>query len=300
MDGVAVRLGEKNVGDGHAVLVIADLGDNHDGSIDVAKRLVSAAARVGADAVKVSVRTPERFAPTVEYRQKLELSARDVDEIGRACAEHGLALIVSCFDGEALDRVRGVANVAAYEAPLTAIDDVVLVEKMKATDKPLFILADPSATRAAVRVADALGHDLLVAHASATFPCPVDQVNLKMIATLRERLPEHPIGYAGNEVGIAPTLAAVGLGASFVARKLTLDRCAIGPEHAASLEPNAFAELVMGVRDIERALGDGVARAREEEEITRETLRRVRNSDELPPAVNGAANELPARTGANA
>jgi N-acetylneuraminate synthase len=117
---------------------------------------------------------------------------------------------------------------------------------------------------------------LLIAHATSTYPCSNEELNLKMITTLREKYPEIPIGYSGHETGLAPTWAAVSLGASFVERHITLDRAMWGSDQAASVEPNGFNRLVRNIRDIEIALGDGIKRVYPSEMSARTKLRRVK------------------------
>src|SRR5262249_38215820 len=122
----------------------------------------------------------------------------------------------------------------------------------------------------------ALGRrDLLIAHATSSYPCPVGDLNLRMLGTLRQRYPECPIGYSGHETGLSPTWAAVALGASFVERHVTLDRAMWGSDQAASVEIGGFIRLVSNIRDIERAMGDGIKRIYTGELPQLERLRRV-------------------------
>ena len=117
--------------------------------------------------------------------------------------------------------------------------------------------------------------DLMIAHATSTYPCPVEELNLRMIETLGHWYPECPIGYSGHESGLATTLAAVALGATFVERHVTLDRAMWGTDHAGSVELGGLRRLVEQIRDIERALGDGIKRVYDSEVPIRKKLRRV-------------------------
>ena len=122
---------------------------------------------------------------------------------------------------------------------------------------------------------DALGtENLLIAHATSTYPCPIEELNLRMIQTLKAKF-DCPIGYSGHEVGLQTTYAAVTLGATFVERHITLDRAMWGSDQAASVEPWGFMRLVRDIRVIERALGDGIKRVYEGEQTSRQRLRRV-------------------------
>ena len=116
---------------------------------------------------------------------------------------------------------------------------------------------------------------LLIAHTNSTYPSPIDELNLRMITTLKALYPEVPIGYSGHEVGLATTWAAVALGATFVERHITLDRAMWGSDQAASVELSGLAKLVENIRDIEKALGDGVKRLYDGEIAARKKLRRT-------------------------
>jgi N-acetylneuraminate synthase len=117
--------------------------------------------------------------------------------------------------------------------------------------------------------------NLLIAHSTSAYPCTIAELNLRMVTTLKDRFPGVPIGYSGHEAGLAPTWAAVALGASFVERHVTLDRTMWGTDQAASVEVIGMHRLVRNIRDIERSLGDGVKRIYESEAGARKKLRRV-------------------------
>jgi N-acetylneuraminate synthase len=132
---------------------------------------------------------------------------------------------------------------------------------------------------------------LLLAHSESSYPCPVEQLNLRVIPTLQAVFPSIPIGYSGHETGLATTWAAVALGATHVERHITLDRAMWGSDQAASIELPGFVRLVQKIRDIEKALGDGVKRVSESELRALVKLRRVPGTSQEPElaAVNGAA-----------
>jgi N-acetylneuraminate synthase len=150
------------------------------------------------------------------------------------------------------------------------------LKKTKATDRPLIISTGMSTMEEVDAAVNELGRDnLLIAHTNSTYPCPVEELNLRMIHTLQQRYPENPIGYSGHEVGLATTWAAVALGATFVERHVTLDRAMWGSDQAASVEISGMSRLVSNIRDIEKSLGDGVKRVYNGEAAARKKLRRV-------------------------
>ncbi|TNJ36170.1 N-acetylneuraminate synthase [Chlorobaculum thiosulfatiphilum] len=279
------------VGDGHQVYVIAEIGINHNGSLEVARKLIEGAAQAGCDAVKFQKRTPELCVPMdqrqierdtpwgrmtyMDYRYKVEFSFDDYSEIDAYCREQGIAWFASCWDEEAVDFMEQF-NPPCYKAASASLTDLALLKKTKATGRPLMISTGMSTMEEVEAAVNELGRDnLLIAHTNSTYPCPVDELNLRMIHTLQQRYPENPIGYSGHEVGLATTWAAVALGATFVERHVTLDRAMWGSDQAASVEISGMSRLVSNIRDIEQSLGDGVKRVYDGEAAARKKLRRV-------------------------
>ena len=286
-----VKIGNSMVGDGHPVYVIAEIGINHNGSLEVAKKLIEGAAQAGCDAVKFQKRTPELCVPMdqrlierdtpwgrmtyMDYRYKVEFSFDDYSEIDAYCREQGIAWFASCWDEEAVDFMEQF-NPPCYKAASASLTDLALLKKTKATGRPLIISTGMSTMEEVDAAFNELGREnLLIAHTNSTYPCPVEELNLRMINTLQQRYPENPIGYSGHEVGLATTWAAVALGATFVERHVTLDRAMWGSDQAASVEISGMSRLVANIRDIEKSLGDGVKRVYEGEAAARKKLRRV-------------------------
>ena len=278
-------------GDGHPVYVIAEIGINHNGSLEVAKKLIEGAAHAGCDAVKFQKRTPELCVPMdqrlierdtpwgrmtyMDYRYKVEFGYDEYAEIDAYCREKGIAWFASCWDEEAVDFMEKF-NPPCYKAASASLTDLTLLKKTKATGRTLIISTGMSTMEEVDAAVEALGRDnLMIAHTNSTYPCPVDQLNLKMITTLKQMYPDNPIGYSGHEVGLSTTWAAVALGAVFVERHVTLDRAMWGSDQAASVEISGMSRLVSNIRDIEKALGDGVKRVYEGEAAARKKLRRV-------------------------
>lgn len=290
-DGVTRRIGDRLVGEGQPVYVVAEIGINHNGSVELAKRLIDGAAFSGCDAVKLQKRTPELCVPRdqwdveretpwgrmsyLEYRHRIELSTDDYAEIDRHCAERGIDWFASCWDREAVEFIEAF-DPPVYKAASASLTDHELLGAMKDTGKPLIISTGMSTMdeiRAAVATVGT--DDLLIAHSTSAYPCPVDELNLRMILTLKATYPGVPIGYSGHEVGLSTTWAAVAIGATFVERHVTLDRAMWGSDQAASVEVMGMHHLVRDIRDIERALGDGVKRVYESELGPMRKLRRV-------------------------
>ena len=294
MSRAVVRIGGRAVGDGEPVFVIAEIGINHNGSLEVAKKLVDGAVLSGADAVKFQKRTPELCVPKeqwllerdtpwgrmtyIDYRRKVEFGEREYAAIDRHCRERGILWFASCWDEEAVDFMERF-DPPCYKAASASLTDHELLRKKKATGRPLIVSTGMSTIEEVHAGVEAAGREgLLIAHATSTYPCPVDQLNLRMILTLKTTYPECPIGYSGHETGLAPTWAAVTMGATFVERHVTLDRAMWGSDQAASVEIGGLLRLVSNIRDIERSLGDGVKRVYAGELPQIEKLRRVKTA----------------------
>jgi N-acetylneuraminate synthase len=286
-----VQIGNSMVGDGHHVYVIAEIGINHNGSLEVAKKLIDGAAQAGCDAVKFQKRTPELCVPMdqrlierdtpwgrmtyMDYRYKVEFGFDDYSEIDAYCRQKGIVWFASCWDEEAVDFLEQF-NPPCYKAASASLTDLALLKKTMATGRPLIISTGMSTMEEVDAAVNELGREkLLIAHTNSTYPCPVEELNLRMIHTLQQRYPENPIGYSGHEVGLATTWAAVALGATFIERHVTLDRAMWGSDQAASVEISGMSRLVSNIRDIEQALGDGVKRVYKGEAAARKKLRRV-------------------------
>lgn len=293
----AIRIGDRLVGERQPVYVIAEIGINHNGSIELARKLIDGAAFAGADAVKFQKRTPERCVPRdqweierdtpwgrmtyLEYKHRIELDEDAYAEIDRRCADRGIDWFASCWDEESVEFIEQF-DPPVYKAASASLTDLPLLKAMQATGKPLIISTGMSTTEEIDRAVTVLGQDdLAIAHSTSAYPCSVEELNLRMIQTLRSTYPGTPIGYSGHETGLAPTWAAVALGATLVERHVTVDRAMWGSDQAASVEIMGLHHLVRNIRDIESALGDGVKRVYESELASLEKLRRVRSREVL-------------------
>ena len=296
-----VRIGDRLVGKGEPVFVIAEIGINHNGSLELARKLIDGAHLAGADAVKFQKRTPEQCVPReqwslerdtpwgrmtyIEYRRRMEFGVREFAAIERHCRDRGILWFASCWDEESVDFID-FFNPPCYKIASASLTDHDLLRKTRATGKPVILSTGMSTLEEIDAAVEVLGRDnLLIAHATSTYPCPPADLNLRMIPELEQRFPECPVGYSGHEVGLAPTWAAVSLGATFVERHITLDRALWGSDQAASVEIGGFLRLVSNIRDIEKSLGDGVKRVYDGERKQIEKLRRVKAPAVAPEPV---------------
>jgi N-acetylneuraminate synthase len=181
----------------------------------------------------------------------------------------------SCWDEESVDFMEQF-NPPCYKAASACLTDTQLLLKKRLTGRPLIISTGMSTREEIDHAVRTVGtHDLLIAHSTSTYPCPPHELNLRMIDTLKTAYPACPIGYSGHEVGLSPTWAAVTLGATFVERHITLDRSMWGTDQAASVEIGGFMRLVSNIRDIEKAMGDGIKKVYAGEMNQRKKLRRA-------------------------
>jgi N-acetylneuraminate synthase len=286
-----MKIGSRMVGDGHPVYVIAEIGINHNGDVEIAKQMIDAAVHAGVDAVKFQKRTPDVCTPPdqqkkmrqtpwgyityLEYRYKVEFGQDEYQEIDRYCSERGIDWFVSVWDEGSVDFIEPF-NPSVYKLPSAALTDHNLLRHVRATGRPI-ILSTGMSTMDEIRegIEVVCEEGLGVMHSTSAYPCDPEELNLKMIETLKKEFPNLPIGYSGHEVGLVPSTIAVALGACMVERHLTLDRAMWGSDQAASVEPHGFAQLVKYIRVTEQALGDGVKKVYDSEKGVMKKLRRV-------------------------
>jgi N-acetylneuraminate synthase len=290
-----VRIGETPVGEGKPVFVIAEIGINHNGSMEIVKKMIDGAVFAGANAVKFQKRTPELCVPHdqwmlerdtpwgrltyIDYKKKMEFTMKQYFQIDFYCREKGITWFASCWDIPSVEFMEQY-DIPLYKVSSACITDTELLLKIKETGKPVMISTGMSTTEEIAKAVKTLGEEnLLIAHATSTYPCRADELNLKMIETLRKMYPNVPVGYSGHEVGLSTTWAAVAMGASFVERHITLDRSMWGTDQSASVEIMGMYKLVNDIRDIEKALGDGVKKVYESELNSLKKLRKVQSKE---------------------
>lgn len=282
------EIGGRSVGERYPTYLIAEIGINHNGSLEIAKRLISVAKSLGCDAVKFQKRTPDKCVPAdqrdrmretpwgyityIEYRHKIEFGLEEFREIDRYCREQELTWFVSCWDTDSVDFMQAFET-PCIKIPSACLTDRELLEHCKHAGVPLILSTGMSILEQIDKAVAILGTEqLLLAHCTSAYPCTNSELNLRMIPALRERYP-CPVGYSGHELGVATSVAAAALGACFIERHITLDRAMWGSDQAASMEPIGMARLVKDLRAVEAALGDGVKQVYESERNSASRLR---------------------------
>lgn len=284
-----IKLGDRIVGDGHPTYVIAEIGINHNGSVQVAKDLIKAASEAHVDAVKFQKRTPEICVPDkqkgqmrdtpwgyisyLDYRYKVEFGQKEYEEIDDYCRSLGISWLASAWDVPSLDFIDAF-NPPAHKVPSALLTDHNLLRALKATGKPVILSTGMSTMEEIEAAVEFLDMDnLLICHTTSSYPCPPEELNLKMIQTLKDKFP-CPIGYSGHEVGLVTTAVAVAMGACLVERHVTLDRAMWGSDQAASVEPQGVRTLVKYIRVTEKSVGDGEKQVYDSEQSSIRKLRR--------------------------
>jgi N-acetylneuraminate synthase len=284
-----VKIGEREVGAGAPVYVIAEIGINHNGDLDLARQMIDAAASAGCDAVKFQKRTPELCVPPdqrdilretpwgtmtyLDYRYRVEFGAAEYDVIDAQCRALGIDWFASPWDEPSVEFLEAYSPVT-YKVASASITDLGLLGALRATGRPVIMSTGMSTAEEIATAVGALDRsNLVLAHATSTYPCKPEELNLRMIHTLAEQY-EVPVGYSGHETGLATTVAAVAMGACLVERHITMDRSMWGTDQAASVEVGGLNRLVRDIRAVEIALGDGVKRVYESELPSRSKLRR--------------------------
>jgi N-acetylneuraminate synthase len=285
----AVQIGDRFVGPGHPVFVVAEVGINHNGDLDIARRLIEAAAAAGCNAVKFQKRTvdvvytPDELARPREsplgitngdLKRGLEFDIDDYATIDEHCRRVGIPWFASCWDPGSVDFIEAF-DPPCFKISSACLADDELLRHHRRKGRPLLLSTGMSSPEQIDHAVDVLGREeLVLLHCTSTYPSKTEELNLRVIRWLSDRYGV-PVGYSGHEVGLATTLAAVALGAAVVERHLTLDRAMWGSDQAASVEPPGLVRLVKDIRAIEVALGDGVKRVYDSEVPARSKLRRV-------------------------
>ena len=265
-----MRIADRTLGPGHPALVIAEIGNNHDGSVRQAERLIDAAAEAGADAVKFqthiaeaemlpSTPTPPHFdEPRFTFTQRMELDADDHLRLKAFAEDRGLVFFSSPFSVEAVGLLEEV-GVPAYKIASGEVTNPPLLEAVAATGKPVLLSSGMSSVEDVELALATLrrgGSQVLVMQCTSTYPCPPEQVNLRAMSAMAERF-RSLVGLSDHTPDVYTSIAAVALGAAAVEKHFTLSRRLYGPDHHASLEPEDLKRLVDGVRQVEAAMGSG-------------------------------------------
>ena len=285
----SVQIRDRIIGPGHPCFITAEIGINHNGDLKLAKKLISAAAASGCDAVKFQKRTievvytPEELAKPREspfgttngdLKRGLEFGKDEYAEIDRFCRSLDMMWFASCWDEGSVDFIEQYAS-PCYKIASACLTDDNLLRYHKSLGRPIILSTGMSTMEQVDHAVEILGHEnLILMHCMSTYPAKIEELNLKVIPRLIEHY-DIPVGYSGHEVGLYTTLAAVVLRACVVERHITLDRAMWGSDQAASVEPHGIARLVKDIRAVETAMGDGVKRVYESEIPVMRKLRKV-------------------------
>lgn len=277
--------------------IIGEIGINHQGSLDIAKRLIDIAAAAGCDAVKFQKRNPDVCVPEdqkskprswqgqqmtyLEYKYKVEFGKQEYDEIDKYCKQQGIDWSASPWDMDSLEFLKQY-SIPFIKLPSAMLTYDELLEACVATGKRVIFSTGMSTQEEIDHAVDVLRtakhkcnnpHRIGLLHCNSTYPAPIQELNLSGIKTLAERYPDFEIGYSGHEFRLGTSVAAIYLGASIIERHITLDRTMEGSDHMASIEPQGLFKLVSGIRELEAAYGDGIIQVTESEKPVRLKLR---------------------------
>jgi N-acetylneuraminate synthase len=283
-----IQVGEHFIGPGQPVYLIGEIGINHNGDVELAKRMMDVAAAAGAQAVKFQKRNPDMAVPEaqkskpkstpwgemtyLEYKYRVEFEEAEYAQIDEYAKQLGLQWFASPWDTDSVAFLQKF-DAVVYKIASASITDLELLRAIRATGKPILMSTGMSDFELIDRAVETVGTDnLVLMHATSTYPLPAEEVNLLAIPALRERYGV-PVGYSGHETGTAISVAAVALGAVTVERHITLSNEMWGSDQSASMEPDEFIRLAEDIRRVSIALGDGVKRVMPGEESKIESLR---------------------------
>ena len=284
-----LQVGERKIGPGEPVFVIAEASINHNGSLERAKALIDAAKAAGADAVKFQKRNmaevyqrkvlenpnqaEQKYQYLIPLLKEFELPDEAFVEMERYATEQGILFLVNPWDRQSADAVEQQLHIPVYKVGSPDMTNDELLEYLGSFGKPMIVstgMSKEAEIAHAVALLRRMNVPFALLHANNTYPAPFDEINLRYMESLKQH--GVPVGYSGHERGIGVSIAAVGLGASIIERHITVDKSLDGPDHKASLEPAEFGELMAGIRQVEASLGDGVKRLTRAEVMNREIL----------------------------
>lgn len=288
MNNMTVQIGNKFVGNNQPCFIIAEIGINHNGSLELAKQLIDIAVETGCDAVKFQKRTVDVVYTKEELAKErssvfgntngdlkrgLEFGFEEYSEIDRYCKERGILWFASCWDEASVDFIEQF-DVPCYKIASASLTDDDLLRHTKSKGKPILLSTGMSTMKEIYHAISVLGEENLVLfHCTSTYPSENEEINLNVIPYFAQKF-NCPIGYSGHEKGVSPSVLAVAFGAVSVERHITKDRTLWGSDQAASLEKEGLARMVRDIRQIPVLSGDGVKVVYEREKPIIEKLRR--------------------------
>ena len=270
--------------------VIAEIGINHNGDIDLAEQLIDKAKQSGCDAVKFQKRTVDvvysqdeldtpRKSPfgttTREQKEGIELSIEEFKELENYTKNLGLDFIVSCWDLDSVDDIENNVDVKYHKVASAMLTDKEFLEKLNATGKPIIVSTGLSTEEEIDKALNVLDNVEYVLACTSTYPTKADEVNLNYITTLKEKYPNLKIGFSNHYNGLDACVGSAALGAECVEFHITMDRAMYGSDQPASIEN--VNDLVTGIRQMEQMVGDGVKKVYDTEKPIIEKLRKVNN-----------------------
>jgi N-acetylneuraminate synthase len=270
--------------------IISEIGINHNGDLNIAKKLIDISAAAGCDAVKFQKRNPDVCVPEhqksvmrdtpwgemtyLDYKYKVEFGKDEYDEIDRYCKEKGIAWSASPWDLDSLEFLNQY-DIPFIKIASASITDKELLKKTCETGKKVIISTGMSSEEEideAVNILKDHAKDYAILHCNSSYPAPIEELNLSCIKTLNDKY-NCEVGYSGHEFRLGTTVAAVYLGATIIERHVTLDRTMWGSDHMASVEPQGLFKLVSGIRELEKSYGNGNICVTETEKKVRKKLR---------------------------
>jgi N-acetylneuraminate synthase len=274
-----IRIGNMTIGDGYPCFIVAEIGINHNGEIDIAKKLIDVATAARCNAVMFQKRTIEAvyraenlasphespFGTTSDdLKYGLEFGQEQFREIDLHCREKGIDWFASCMDEGSVDFIDQF-DPPCHKIASASLTDDNLLRHTRLKNRPILLSTGMSTFETIDHAVEVLGkQDLILLHAGSAFPARYEELNLRVIPMLRQ-LYGIPVGYSGYETGLSGSIVTIALGACVLERHITLDRAMWGSDQAASLEPQDIAHLVRDIRLVETALGDGIKRVDDRE-----------------------------------
>lgn len=285
-----LNVGNAKIGDGNPAYIVGEIGINHNGDVNIAKKLIAVAAAAGCNSVKFQKRNPELCVPMsqrnliretpwgnmtyFEYRHKIEFGVKEYQAIDTFCQEIGITWFASPWDLSSVDFLKDFDPIC-YKIPAAKLTDDNLLKYIRQQGRPIILSTGMSTLEQLDNAVEILGRgNLILLHCCSSYPATYEDLNLSLIQFLKNRY-DVPVGYSGHETGLPTSVAAVAMGACVIERHITLDRAMWGSDHAASLEPNGLNRLIRDIRLIEKSIGDGIKRIMPSEEPMIKRLRNV-------------------------
>jgi len=284
-----IKIGNRWVGKNQPAYIVAEIGINHNGNIDIAKKLIDVAKIAGCDAVKFQKRSPELCVPPeqrnimretpwgvmsyFDYRIRTEFGQEEYSEIDNYCKIKNIDWFASCWDITSVDFIEQF-NPVCYKIASASLTDDILLKHINNKKRPIILSTGMSTLEEIEHAISILNkNNLIICHTTSTYPCKPEELNLRMINSLKKY--GCPVGYSGHEVGLQTTYAALVLGACVIERHITLDRSMWGSDQAASVETSGFIRLVRDIRTIEAAMGSAIKKVYDSEIPIRKKLRKT-------------------------